>query len=141
MIILTVKLVGRKGNVSREALIDTGFTSGLLLPKTVARQVGAVLVEPRRLPRLLSGKILHGKSTIIRVDVPEAGVSTETIVFCPDQTPEETLIGAFFLAQVQASMTIGRKKYKFLMPNPAYLDPYDLGDVIVPLDRPRGPWL
>lgn len=141
MIVVTIRLVGRRGTAERNALIDTGFTSGLLLPKSAARGVGATLVRPRRLPRTLSGRVVHGQSTIVQVDIPEARVSAETLAFCPDETPPETLIGAFYLAQVHASLRIGRMEYEFMMPNPSGLDPYDLGDVIVPIERPVGPWL
>jgi predicted aspartyl protease len=140
MIVVTIRLVGRRGTVEREAVVDTGFTGGLLLPKAAARKLGAALVRPKRLPRTLSGSVIHGLSTVLRVEIPRTKACAETIAFCPDATPAQTLLGAHFLGQVQAVLKIGAVTHEFTRPTPPGLDLYDLGDWVVPLDRPVGPW-
>lgn len=140
MIRVQIEVTGRRRAIERVAVIDTGFTSGLLLPKSVARSAGATLVRPVRLPRMLDGKTVQGFSTILAVRLVEADIEAETLVFCPDATPSETLVGSFFLSQVGARLIIGPMEYDFAMENPASLDPYDLGDVVVPWDRPSGKW-
>ena len=140
MIEVEIEISGKHKSVTRNAVIDTGFTGGLLLPQSIARSVGAILVKPRRLPRTVDGRKIPGLSTILRIAVEAADVEAETIVFCPDATTRHTLLGAFFLAQTHGSIHLGDMEYEFLMPNPN-LDPYDLGDMVIPLDRPEGPWL
>lgn len=140
MIVVEIEITGKRKAVTRVAVIDTGFTGGILLPQSIARSVGAALVTPRRLPRTVDGRKIPGLSTILRIAVEEADVEAETIVFCPDATTRHTLLGAFFLAQTHGSIRLGGLEYEFLMPNKS-LDPYDLGDMVIPLGRPEGPWL
>ena len=135
MIVIPIQIYGMGGRVlDLDAGIDTGFTSGILVSKTRARSIGLILVKPERLPKTISNEPLRGTSTVATVSIPDAGVEAETLVFCPDIDLEETLIGSLFLAQVGTSIKIGDLELKYPRPNRRLkLNPYDMGDVIVPL--------
>lgn len=143
MLILPIQIIGPNGIVERDAIVDTGLPGGLLLPKSVARSLGAVLVEPARPVRAVDGRVLPGFATILRVRVPRAGVETDTYVFCPESTTREVLLGSMFLAEVRATIVIGSVELKFpptrrARSNPS--DKLDVGDWVLPTNRPVTPW-
>ena len=136
---VTISYRGR--SVSDSALIDTGFTGGLLLPKETARSLGAPLVRPARYPRAVDGRVIRGSATILTVGLDAAGVSVETFVFCPNgEVP--LLIGTYLLAQLGAVVLVGDARYESA--ESAALKPNrgapDLGDWVLPTDRPVTPW-
>lgn len=135
-IAVVVKIQGNKRTLSRRTTVDTGFTMGLLLSERLARSVGAVLVRPTRLPTDITGAVIDGQSTIVRVSIPEAKAEAETLAFCPAEDPGELLLGMHFLARVGATLTIGEMVYEMAHPNPEAVDPYDLGNHVVPFGRP-----
>lgn len=136
MIRVDTNISGRKAVIAAPALVDTGFTAGLLCSKSLAKRLGAILVRPNRFPHTIEGKAVRGESTILLVSIPEAQVEVETPVFCPDVKPNELLLGAYFLAQVGCSIRIGVAGFKFLKPNPSDIDLHDMSRFIVPADRP-----
>jgi predicted aspartyl protease len=135
--------VERKRIVECEAIVDTGASGGIIMPKALARAVGATLVETKLLPRTLDGREVHGKVTVVTVRVPQGNVGAETYAFCPDVGPGEVLVGSLFLGQVGAHLTIGDAEYEFPKPMKANArrgKQIDLSHWIINTDRPITPW-
>ncbi len=139
MLTASIEIVGSRV-LKCDAIIDTGFSGGLLLPKALARQAGARLLKADRLPRMADGRELAGQKTVLLVRVPDAGVEAETFVFCPDEG-DDVLLGAFYLAAVDAKVTIGTKTYRFPRRRKANPGPDmpDVGEWIIPR-RPVTKW-
>ncbi len=124
------------------ALLDTGFTGGLWLPRSMAQDLGATLVTPARYPRAVDGRVLRGRGTILRVRLADADIERETIAFCPSTPDELIMLGAFFLASVKATIVVGKTKYKpveVATPNRP-MHPLDFGDWVFPTNRPVNEW-
>jgi predicted aspartyl protease len=107
-----IDIFGPEGAVTRQARIDTGADGGLIMPIDLAKSIGAVLVKPRRPVVGADGRPISGMATTLDVRLHKDGVGAETPVFC-QRGPSELLIGAFFLAQIGASMEVGNLKLRF----------------------------
>jgi len=143
MLLTRIQIQGDRDRVDRVAVLDTGFSGGLLMPKTVARAVGARLQEPDRPAVVADGRRLPGLATVVRVRIPEAGVEAVTRAYCPDRFVGEYLVGASFLARVRARLVIGNVRFDFpeeaLAENPVELASLDFSRWVVPV-RPVNRW-
>ena len=129
------------GGLRTSALIDTGFSGGLWIARHVAEELGATFVRPVRYPRTADGRVIRGSATILKVMLDQSGHGGTTLVFCPTQDPDEFLIGVYFLAQVGASILIGEVAYKpTKAARPNRGTQIDLGDWVLPTNRPTTPW-
>lgn len=145
MLAVDIEIVGPTSSLTQRARVDTGLDGGLILPLPIAKRIGAVLVKPTHSVVTADGRPLAGYATVVRVRIPKAGVEAETFAFCPRSRRVELLVGAFFLAQVGATMTLGHLTLRF--PRPARhgdrrssrRDTLDIGRWVVPV-RPSGRW-
>ena len=119
------------------ALLDTGFSGGIWLPRKIADTLGATLVRPARYPKTLDGRSIRGMATLLTVKLLEANVQAKTLAFCSTNETEDILLGAFFLSEVHATIAVGDANYKAAGRVRANRGPlYDLSDWVIPIDRP-----
>lgn len=140
MFIAKIDVQGPAGVVAVEALLDTGFEGGLWLPRPLAAQVGATFARPARQPKTIEGRAIRGSATLLTVRFSAAGVEAEALVFCPSADVREVLVGAHLLATVKTRVVIGNAEYLSAAMKPNRARRFDLGDWVLPTDRPVTPW-
>jgi hypothetical protein len=138
-------IISTKRKVACRAIVDTGMSIPILLPKSVARSAGVRLGRPGSLPRATDGREIPGRVGVVSVRIPKAKIFLVTYAFCPDAGVKRVLIGARFLCDVGARLMIGSVAYPFppsLKRCQGYLwaKGLDLSDWILPTHRPVTPW-
>lgn len=114
-----VEIQGSKRSFSEMATLDTGYDGGILLDRKLAKALGVTLVKGR-IPIDLYGVDIPGKSTSLLVTLVNSGLEAiETPCFCPDEEVGEILLGAYWMAQTKATLTIGDLKFRAAKVNPA----------------------
>lgn len=128
------------------AEVDTGFTGGLWLPRNIADDLKATMVPPVRYPRTIDGRVIRGRATCLRVRLVGGPRKRgrEVPVFCPTHATRAVLLGAYFLALSNATLTIDGLEVEApavlrVNPMPDH-DFFDFGDWVLPTDRAVTPW-
>lgn len=137
MLTMQVRIIGPEGEVEATALIDTGFTGGILVPLRIITEIGAVLVAPERPLLAVDGRELPGQSSVVGVEALRSGLPPkETLAYVPESEFNEVLVGAFLLKALRATMRIGKLRLGFapMARNPEPL--FDLSQWRLPTHRP-----
>lgn len=128
MLIARLTICSRSKTLRVTALVDTGFSAGLMLSAEDAELLGATLIRSTTgAPRMANDKPLPGRATVLAVGFERGALAPiETPVWVLRAPLPHPLVGAFWLAQCDATLTLGTATLTFGRPraNPSRLMPH-----------------